>query len=75
MVQETRVFGETPLKAKKCELVLTKLLYLIYHGAKLSEKDATTVFFAITKSFQSKEVCVLCEFCAANSCDSRTCDA
>lgn len=56
VIQEIRVFSETPLKAKKCELVLMKLLYLIYNGTKLTEQDATTVFFAITKTFQSKEV-------------------
>lgn len=56
VIQEIRVFSESPLKAKKCELVLMKLLYLIYNGTKLSEQDATTVFFAITKTFQSKEV-------------------
>jgi hypothetical protein len=56
VIQEIRVFSETPLKSKKCELVLMKLLYLIYNGTKLSESDATTVFFAITKTFQSKEV-------------------
>ena len=56
VIQEVRVFSETPLKAKKCELVLMKLLYLIYNGVKLSEQDATIVFFAITKTFQSKEV-------------------
>ena len=56
VIQEIRVFSETPLKAKKCELVLMKLLYLIYSGTKLSEQDATAVFFAITKTFQSKEV-------------------
>lgn len=56
VIQESRVFSETPLKPKKCELVLMKLLYLIYNGTKLTEQDATTVFFAITKTFQSKEV-------------------
>jgi coatomer protein complex subunit gamma len=56
VIQDSRVFSESPIKAKKCELVLMKLLYLIYNGEKLSEQDATTVFFAITKTFQSKEV-------------------
>ena len=59
VIQESRVFSESPLKAKKCELVLTKLLYLIYNGAKLSEQDATAVFFSITKTFQSKEVTII----------------
>jgi coatomer subunit gamma len=63
VIQEIRVFSETPLKAKKCELVLMKLLYLIYNGTKLSEQDATTVFFAITKTFQSKEVNQILIFC------------
>lgn len=56
VIQEIRVFSESPLKAIKCELVLMKLLYLIFNGTKLSEQDATIVFFAITKTFQSKDV-------------------
>lgn len=44
------------MKVKKCEIVLMKLLYLLYNGTKFSEEDATIVFFAVTKTFQSKEV-------------------
>ena len=56
VIQETRAFGEIPMKVKKCEIVLMKLLYLLYNGTKFSEEDATIVFFAVTKTFQSKEV-------------------
>ena len=60
VLQETKVFSESPLKARKCELVLAKLLYLIYQGHVLSEKDATSVFFSVIKSFQTKEVLNIC---------------
>lgn len=57
MVQDAKIFNDTPLKTDKCFVVLTKLLYLLYQGESLNSKDATNVFFAVTKAFQSKDVC------------------
>lgn len=56
VIQDTKSFNETPLKNDRCTTVLTKLLYLLYQGERLSSKEATSVFFAVTKAFQSKEV-------------------
>lgn len=59
VIQETKRFNETPLKTDVCLPILVKLLYLIYQGEKLSTKDATNVFFSITKAFQVKDVILL----------------
>lgn len=56
VIQDVKIFNETPLKIDRCITVLTKLLYLLYQGEKLNSKDSTNVFFAVIKSFQSKEV-------------------
>jgi hypothetical protein len=56
VLQEKRIFSETPLNSKKCALLLTKVLYLLSQGDKLTTTEATDLFFAITKLFQSKDV-------------------
>lgn len=55
-LQETRTFNETPINAKKCCLILTKILYMINQGENLAPTEATAAFFAMTKLFQSKDV-------------------
>lgn len=54
-LQEARAFNETPVNAKKCSLILTKILYLLNHGEVLSTQEATDAFFNMTKLFQSKD--------------------
>lgn len=54
-LQEARVFNETPVNARKCALILTKILYLINQGEALSTQEATDAFFNMTKLFQSKD--------------------
>ena len=54
-LQEARVFNETPVNARKCALILTKILYLINSGETLSTLEATDAFFNMTKLFQSKD--------------------
>lgn len=56
VLQEKRLFNESPLNTKKCATLLTKVLYLIVQGDKLTTNEATDLFFAITKLFQSKDV-------------------
>ena len=56
VVQDTRVFSDSPLSPKRCVLLLSKVLYLLGQGEQFNEKEATTVFFAATKSFQCKDV-------------------
>lgn len=55
IVQETRIFNETPINARKCRPVLCKLLYLLQHGETIGKTEATDTFFAITKLWQSKD--------------------
>ncbi|KAI9140271.1 adaptin N terminal region-domain-containing protein [Paraphysoderma sedebokerense] len=55
ILQETRVFNETPLNARKCRVLLAKVLALLYMGESFGNKEATEVFFATTKLFQSKD--------------------
>jgi len=55
VLQEARVFNETPVAVKKSTYVLTKVLYLLNQGHVFSAKEATDVFFAMTKLFQSND--------------------
>jgi coatomer protein complex subunit gamma len=57
VLQETRMFSETPLRTRECYQLLTKLLYLLVKGEHpLNTKEATDAFFAVTKLFQSNDV-------------------
>jgi len=55
VLQEARLFNETPVNPRKCIAVLTKILYLINQGEVLGTSEATECFFAITKLFQAKD--------------------
>lgn len=55
VLQETRVFNETPIKARHCVLIMTKLLYLIGQSKSFARIDATEVFFNSTKLFISTD--------------------
>ncbi|XP_060527742.1 coatomer subunit gamma [Cylas formicarius] len=56
VLQEARIFNETSVNPRKCTPILTKLLYMLNQGEQLSVKEATDVFFAMTKLFQSRDV-------------------
>lgn len=56
VIQDAQVFNETPLNPRRCNMILMKLLYLLYQGESFTGKEATMVFFSVTKSFQSKDV-------------------
>ncbi|CAD6198117.1 unnamed protein product [Caenorhabditis auriculariae] len=55
VLQEARAFNETPINARKCSLILTKLLYIISQGEQIGRTEATEAFFAVTKLWQSKD--------------------
>nr|CDJ89359.1 Clathrin coatomer adaptor and Transthyretin domain containing protein [Haemonchus contortus] len=55
VLQEARAFNETPINARKCSIILTKLLYLIQQGETIGRTEATEAFFAVTKLWQSKD--------------------
>lgn len=56
LLQETRYFNSTPVNPRKCIHILTKIIYLLNQGEKLTTQEATDMFFATTKLFQSKDV-------------------
>jgi len=55
VLQEARLFNETPVNPRKCTAVLTKILYLLNQGEILGTTEATECFFAITKLFQASD--------------------
>ncbi|KAG0496216.1 hypothetical protein HPP92_000907 [Vanilla planifolia] len=48
-------FNDPQLDARRCSQVITKLLYLLNQGDTFTKIEATEVFFAVTKLFQSKD--------------------
>ncbi|KAF0485587.1 Coatomer, gamma subunit [Gigaspora margarita] len=56
VLQEARVFNETPIVPRKCRLLLTKIIYLLYIGEPMATTEATELFFSVTKLFQSKDI-------------------
>mmetsp|Transcript_10305 Transcript_10305/g.47295 ORF Transcript_10305/g.47295 Transcript_10305/m.47295 type:complete len:890 (+) Transcript_10305:147-2816(+) len=55
VLQEARCFNESQLDARRCQQVITKLLYLSNQGDSFTKVEATEVFFAVTKLFQSSD--------------------
>ncbi|KAJ9704814.1 hypothetical protein PVL29_003046 [Vitis rotundifolia] len=55
VLQEARVFNDPQLDARRCSQVITKLLYLLNQGETFTKIEATEVFFAVTKLFQSRD--------------------
>eukprot|EP00217_Crustomastix_stigmatica_P014394 CAMPEP_0183795972 /NCGR_PEP_ID=MMETSP0803_2-20130417/6653_1 /TAXON_ID=195967 /ORGANISM="Crustomastix stigmata, Strain CCMP3273" /LENGTH=902 /DNA_ID=CAMNT_0026040537 /DNA_START=42 /DNA_END=2746 /DNA_ORIENTATION=- len=55
VLQEARCFHDRELDTRRCQQVITKLLYLISQGETFTKTEATEVFFAVTKLFQSKD--------------------
>ncbi|CAG8445268.1 14718_t:CDS:10 [Funneliformis caledonium] len=56
VLQEARVFNESPIVPRKCRLLLTKIIYLLYLGEPMATNEATELFFSVTKLFQSKDI-------------------
>ncbi|KAG8182805.1 hypothetical protein JTE90_003479 [Oedothorax gibbosus] len=55
VLQEARVFNESPINPRKCAHILTKVIYLLNQGEQLGTVEATETFFAMTKLFQSSD--------------------
>lgn len=55
VLQEARIFHDPQVDARRCQQVITKLLYLLHQGESFTKKEASEVFFALTKLFQSKD--------------------
>jgi len=56
IIQEARVFNESPVSPRKCRALLTRIVYLLYVGETFGTQEATTLFFGTTKLFQHKDV-------------------
>ncbi|CAG8715942.1 11838_t:CDS:2, partial [Acaulospora colombiana] len=59
IIQEARVFNESPINPRKCRSLLTRIVYLLYTGDTFATHEATTLFFGTTKLFQNKDVIYL----------------
>ncbi|KAK7686671.1 hypothetical protein QCA50_010271 [Cerrena zonata] len=55
VIQEARVFNESPISPRKCRALLTRIVYLLYVGETFNAQEATTLFFGTTKLFQHKD--------------------
>ncbi|CAI9769885.1 unnamed protein product [Fraxinus pennsylvanica] len=55
VLQEARLFNDPQLDARRCSQVIMKLLYLLNQGETFTKTEATEVFFAVTKLFQSRD--------------------
>ncbi|XP_051468171.1 coatomer subunit gamma-2 isoform X1 [Apus apus] len=55
VLQEARIFNETPLNPRRCLHILTKILYLLNQGEHFGTTEATEAFFAMTRLFQSND--------------------
>lgn len=56
VIQEARVFNDSPISPRKCRALLTRIVYLLYVGESFTTQEATTLFFGTTKLFQHKDV-------------------
>jgi coatomer protein complex subunit gamma len=56
VIQEARVFNESPISPRKCRALLTRIVFLLYVGETFTTQEATTLFFGVTKLFQHKDV-------------------
>lgn len=56
IIQEARVFNDSPISPRKCRALLTRIVYLLYVGETFGTQEATTLFFGTTKLFQHKDV-------------------
>jgi len=55
VMQESKKFHAMPIKPKECNIIMAKIMYLIFQGETIAQREATEVFFAMTKLFQHKD--------------------
>lgn len=58
VVQETRLFNQPTTKPRQAAAILTSLLYCLHQGETLTDDETTSVFFNVTKLWQSSDVLV-----------------
>ncbi|EPX74877.1 coatomer gamma subunit Sec21 [Schizosaccharomyces octosporus yFS286] len=55
VTQDARAFHQSSISPRKSRMLLCKIAYLLYTGDRFREKQATELFFGITKLFQHKD--------------------
>lgn len=58
VLQETKIFSDANMVTrhpKKCCQLITKLLHILTQGEPFTSAETTSVFFGVTKLFQSKD--------------------
>lgn len=60
VVQDMRLFSQSPLDLRRCCLLIAKTLYLLYtttqgHPDSFTRAESTAIFFATSKAFQCKD--------------------
>ncbi|OLL24229.1 putative coatomer subunit gamma [Neolecta irregularis DAH-3] len=55
VVQDSGLFHAAPVNARRCRVLLTKMIYLLDRGERFPTREATQLFFGITRLFQSKD--------------------
>lgn len=53
MVLAARAFNDNQLDPRKCQKILTELIYLLNRGEQFTEQEIVQLFFSITKLFKS----------------------
>lgn len=55
LIIESVIFNERVINPKRCQAVLTKLIYLFDRGEQFTDDELSGLFFSITKLFQSED--------------------
>jgi len=55
VLQECRCFNDREINPRRCITILTKILWLLSQGDKLTRLETTEVFFGVTKLLQAKD--------------------
>ncbi|OUS41920.1 adaptin N terminal region-domain-containing protein [Ostreococcus tauri] len=55
VLQEARCFNDNQISTRRCQQVITKLLYLYNQGQHFTTTEATEVFFSVTKLFHATD--------------------
>ena len=55
VLQDCRCFNDRELNPRRCMSIITKILWLLSQGEKLTPAETTEVFFGVTKLLQAKD--------------------
>ena len=55
VLQDCRCFNDRELNPRRCCAIITKILWLLSQGDKLTAQETTEVFFGVTKLLQNKD--------------------